>query len=1131
MQQQSFFFTTEKPQRRNLVIEAGAGTGKTTAIVAEVLKLMLEREDLAPERIVLMTFTEKAAGEIAERIRVALEELAVVLSDAKDPSSSHPGWPIDSPHPLVEITDLTRARTVIAKHLRNIDALRSQTIHSFCQSLLRAFPIEAGLDPQFAIVEGFERGLLYGQIYDSWLDHETRVAPTPEIEREWELVFAHAGYLFQIRDLILGLLERRDLLAEDDSFGDFSDVERKLEDAVLWIRRDTATCKDAAAGRVAEYLRTTAPPHPPSAPSPPRCGGEGRSDQSHPKQQPHRPDAAESEPTGLLDGDAHGSSPLLPRQAGEKVPKADEGATTSMDAWIDYLQPIAANIRQIDFRYCGALKEPMTFLRAGDRGNSVYDRLVGHRAAMALLAMTRRFIEYLDAEKRKLGVVDFDDLLLRTVALLDDETVLSRARAQFDFIFVDEFQDTDRIQARIMEKLARESSGAFVPGKTVVVGDPKQSIYGFRRADPETYYRMTEDLVRGGAERRILGEQYRSDPPLVETVNRMFERLFPLQPHDPNVFRPDYKPLHAARKTARRELDARVTLLAATHDEKSDRYFAEGEAVTQWIKTYGDGDLRRFAILFRRLTKLDDYLDTFDRHDIAYVLPPTRMFLDRRAPVDLVAVLRAIAYPFDRGAQISAARTPYFALTDEEIAVGILEVVQPSGAGAAGQTGSLHYTGAFGAFNESMVKFREAAQHLTVAALIDLVIRTTNIEGVYEAAAEGDRHLRHLEHVRAIAFEYDQRIGGSVRQFVEEIGERRSGEPDETEPSLIDESQNAIRIMTVHGAKGLEFETVILPDLAFQPGNEGLNLFSVEEPKRLVLTGRAESISAHFLGLAEIANEREEAESRRLFYVAVTRAKTDVVFVCNPEEGRRSGFYRSLLEALGIERKALAGWWPMEGREVKETDIGPVAFEKVEARATAENKRRRLRDEALEAELAASPIAPVVIPSPDAVAETMNPGEIAAYRAGSRNRAAGILLHRVLELWDGRGDLGALLDRVAAESAADAGAVLRVKQRLNVIARSDAMKRIAASETIGREVPLRFLDNGVMVERRVDRLLRENDRELVIDYKSGAYEERRAERDTLQVRKYCEAITSMTGRPCAGAIWYVDVDQDRWVEV
>jgi ATP-dependent helicase/nuclease subunit A len=1048
MQQQSFLFTTpSQPSRRNLVIEAGAGTGKTTAIVGEVLKLMLEREQLAPERIVLMTFTEKAAGEIADRIRTALEELAV-----------HPGpWPRESANPLVIFNDAARA----AHHAANIDKLRSQTIHSFCQSLLRTFPIEAGLDPQFAIVEGFERALLYGQLYDAWLDHETRVAPLPEIEYEWELVFAHAGYLFQIRDLILGLIDRRDLLSETHGFGDFhEDVERKLEDAVLWIRSDTATCKDSAAARVAEYLRAT-----------PFGGG-------------------------------------------------------SMDAWIEYLQPIAANIRQIDFRYCGALKEPMTFLRAGDRGNSVYDRLVGHRATMALVALTRRFIDFLDAEKRKLGVVDFDDLLLRTAALLDNEEVLARARAQFDFIFVDEFQDTDRTQARIIDRLARDASGAFVPGKTVVVGDPKQSIYGFRRADPETYYQMTQSLRDESAEYRILGEQYRSDAPLVDAINQMFERLFPLLPHDPNVFRPDYKPLRAARPKPRRELEARLTMLAASSDDKSDRYFAEAEAIAEWIKSKSDGDLKRFAILFRRLTKLDDYLDTFDKHGIDYVLPPTRMFLDRRAPVDLVAVLRAIAYPFDRGAQISAARTPYFALTDEEIAQGVIPSAVEESPSAGDPSTSLGMT-PWSTFTDSISKFREASHHLTVAELIDLLIDTTRIERVYDAAADGFRHARHLEHVRAIAFDYDQRIGGSVRQFVEEIDRRRSGEPDEMEPSLIDESQNAVRIMSVHAAKGLEFETVILPDLAFQSGSEGLNLFSVEEPKKLVLSGRAESISAHFLGLAEIAGQREEAESRRLFYVAVTRAMTDVVFVVNPEEKRSVGFHRSLLECLGIDRKDVARYWPGP----HETAAGLVSFEKLESSGAGQTKRRRLRDAELEEQLLSSEIVPAEIASPPVVAEALTAGEIAARRAGSRNRGTGILLHRVMELWDGREDAGKLLDRVAAESAADAEAVQRVRQRLGTIARSEMLQRIARAETIGREVPLRFVENGVMVERRIDRLLREDGQELVIDYKSGAYEEHRAERDRVQVKKYCEAVSAMTGRPCSGAIWYVDVDGDKVVPV
>ena len=1041
MQQQAFDFGAPAPPsnaRRNVVIEAGAGTGKTTAIVAEVLKLLVERDDVSPERIVLMTFTEKAAGEIADRIRTALEELR---------ESGSRRWPIGSTHPLITLPD--GAARAIEHHLDNIDALRSQTIHSFCQSLLRMFPIEAGLDPQFKIIEGFERALLYGQLYDEWLDHETRVDPTPEIVAEWELLFAHVGYLFQIRSLVLGLIERRDLLEESGyEWGDFADVENSLTDAVLWIQRER-TLPDSP---IASYLRT----------QPFRGGG--------------------------------------------------------IEEWIAYLQPIAADLRQIDLRHCGPLKSPMAVLRSGDKGDSIYDRLVSHRAAMALVALTRRFLHHLDEGKRKLGVVDFDDLLLRTLALLDDPAVLTRARSQFDFIFVDEFQDTDRTQARIIDRLARDASDAYVPGKTIVVGDPKQSIYGFRRADPETYHRMTEELIRGGADRRRLGEQYRSDPPLLDAINEMFARVFPEVPHDPNVFSPVYAPLQAGRAAERRKLDARITLLHAEYDEPQERFFAEAEAIAEWTRLHGEGNLKRFAILFRRLTVLDDYLDTFDRHGIDYVLPPTRLFLDRRAPVDLLAVLRAIAHPFDKGAQISAARTPYFALTDEEIALGVLAENR-----------------AFDEFTASIARFRESARHLTVSQLIDLVIATTGIERVYDAAADGERHLRHLEHLRAIAFDYDRRTGGSLGHFVEEITERRN-EPDEVEPSLIDESQNAVRIMSVHAAKGLEFDTVILPDLAMR-SSRGDQLFAVEEPARsLVLTGRAASISGNFRfaagePLKDIASRRERAETKRLFYVAVTRAETEVVFVCSSKEKQTTGFFGSLTEALGIDRVALGGMWPAEGREVKVTAIGPVAFERLERSVGAKRRRRRLNDEELQATLTSSDIVACEIPVPEPATTTLSTGEVAALRSASRNRAGGILLHRVLERWDGTSDAGALLEQLATEAAADAETVARVRRRLATIARSTTQQRIARAETVGREVPVRFVEEGVLVERRIDRLIRENGSEVVIDYKSGAAEQSRVERDRIQVARYCRAISEITGRPCSGLLWYVDVENDAVVEV
>src|SRR5205807_2479983 len=284
--------------------------------------------------------------------------------------------------------------------------------------------------------------------------------------------------------------------------------------------------------------------------------------------------------------------------------------------------------------------------------------------------------------------------------------------------------------------------------------DPKQSIYGFRRADPETYDAMTARLTSAGAERRILVDQYRSDPELLETMNVMFTRLFAKESSDPNVFWPPYHELRAAKDWRTGAASPVRTGEGASPpmtliDGGGDRFIGEAEAIARWIHAHGAGDFRRFAILFRRMTQIDDYLDVFDREAIPYVLPPTRMFLDRRAPVDLLAVLRAIAFPFDRGAMISAARTPYFGLTDEEIVTGVipdpspgLRPPSPGGRGVSAESGPYRLiesllppgegarradegrviSSAWTSFTEAIHAY--ASKQCTVSELIDFVIAT-----------------------------------------------------------------------------------------------------------------------------------------------------------------------------------------------------------------------------------------------------------------------------------------------------------------------------------------------------------------------------------------------------------------------
>jgi ATP-dependent helicase/nuclease subunit A len=345
--------------------------------------------------------------------------------------------------------------------------------------------------------------------------------------------------------------------------------------------------------------------------------------------------------------------------------------------------------------------------------------------------------------------------------------------------------------------------------------------------------------------------------------------------------------------------------------------------------------------------------------------------------------------------------------------------------------------------------------------------------------------------------------------------------PEEVEPSLLDEASNAVRIMTIHAAKGLEFDTVILPDVEFRTPGSGPDFFTVDEPPSLVMRNGIDTLSGVCRrsgddALKEIFGKREEAETRRLFYVAITRAKSQVVIACK-KKPQRTGFGRYLVDIFGVDPTM----WSAD-RSVRNLPIGPVALEVI-AGAPASSPA---------APPAFSPAPPCVVPQPPPMVIELSRGEIAIARAGSAKRSAGIVLHRVLERWDGQSDVEPLLTAIAVEQAADDDCIALVRRRLATVSRSQMLQRIAHAQTIGREMPISFLDEGgAIVEKRIDRLIREDGVSTVIDYKSGAPSPERLVGDREQVAMYCRAVERMTGNPCQGALWYIDDDNDAVVDV
>ena len=269
----------------------------------------------------------------------------------------------------------------------------------------------------------------------------------------------------------------------------------------------------------------------------------------------------------------------------------------------------------------------------------------------------------------------------------------------------------------------------------------------------------------------------------------------------------------------------------------------------------------------------------------------------------------------------------------------------------------------------------------------------------------------------------------------------------------------------------------------------------------------------------KIATLREEAESRRLFYVAVTRAKRHVAFVCSDiARVMPNSFAACLNTSLGIDVKNLQ--W-IDGVEVRDWSGIAVAFETMSGEAGT-RRRRKLRDPSLEQQLVEGDIVPLSISAPTVVAP-LDSATIAISRKGSRNRVGGMLLHRVLERWDGDSPLDPLVNSLAAELGANGETIARVRQRLGVITRSQTMLRIRNAETIGRELVVYFGDS----EQRIDRLIREDGCDIVVDYKSGTPREK----DRDQVLRYCDAVAQITGRACDGLLWYIDLESDEAIDI
>ncbi|MFT8245602.1 double-strand break repair helicase AddA [Roseomonas sp. BN140053] len=1060
-------------------VGASAGSGKTKVLTDRVLRLLL-REGAEPGRILCLTFTKAASAEMATRLARRLGEWAVaeerILRERIEALTGNPPT-------TREVAD---ARKLFCRVLEQPGGMRIATIHAFCQSLLRSFPLEAGLPPQFALLEEADSLSLLSEAREAALSGGR--VPPESLATLARLVSADsiAGALREMakqRERLNPLLEAPGgTIAMADALRDalgLPDGER-AEDLPALLCQPGDAVLDAARSLLEHKNKTQ------------RDLG-----------------------TRMLD--------FLGRDAAERLARAEE--------WWGCLHTEKGELRKALEAVDALAAESARLAKLRERENA--HRLLG--ATHALLTATKPVLADYAARKRRQGALDFDDLIHRAQALLKDPGsawVLFKLDGGLDHILLDEAQDTNPAQWGIAEALAEEffaGSGTREAGQRslFVVGDEKQSIYGFQGADARGFAKWENkfraQVERGGAEFRpvALDVSFRSCAPVLQLVDAVFAE----GPAKAGVVRPDAEALrHLADRGGQAGMVEVWPLLArgTTPDpeawvvpeqpvpaQDADAQLAEALAarIAHMIKhetlpARGDRAIRPgdVLVLVRRRTRLSELLVRHLKRRRVPVGGVDRIALVEQIVVqDVLALCDVLLLPEDDLQLAALLKSPLVGLDEEQ-----LFALCHEREGALWHALIKHRGGdsAFGRAADWVASLADRADIVTPHALLSEVLG----EGGGRArllARLGAEATDAIDELLSAALRHENRHPPSLQGFLHWL--RRGGAEVKREA---ENAGDAVRIMTAHGAKGLQAPVVILPDVG-KGGMRSALLWeaapAAAQPNRPAVPLWAPRKEFHAPAWKEAERRRAEAEAEeenRLLYVALTRAE-DRLLVCGLEPKARA--------AKDTTWHALVRQGIARCPEAVEEEFDPTSFGagegvsflgsllRLRSAQTAEPRRdppAAARGETADLpDWATRPAPPEV--SEDPVAPSRLAGEEALPSAAAPHGQAdpsgrrfrrGLLIHALLqylpdhpeENWDavGRRHLARPGHNLtAAEQEATLAEVLGV---LRHPALADAFRPGSLAEA-----PLAAKLDGVTVAGQVDRLWVGPNRVTVVDYKTN----------------------------------------------
>jgi len=841
-----------------IVVEAAAGTGKTSELVRRIVA-MLETGRASLDRLVAVTFTEAAAGELKLRLRVGIEEARLDLSR---PTSS-------------------RQRLVDA--LPKLEEARIGTIHSFCADLLRERPVEAGVDPQFEVAAGDAARRLFDGAFASWFEGQLqnagpgvrRILRRWKREPQWGRYRVDSGPRELLRNAAWQLVQQRHFPTpwrREAGFERDETIDRLLEEmealSALAADGDSSDWFTRSLLEIAKFVDEVR-------------RAERVRERDH--------DALEARMTELVIG--------------------KQGKHWSWGAKFSRAFPPEIRARRETLH-----RDLQKF--AADSGADL---------APLLRDDLWPVLGAYEAAKEKTGCLDFDDLLIRARNLLCENLEVRRGlQERFTHFFVDEFQDTDPLQTEILMLLAADNPAVTdwrkawtVPGKLFLVGDPKQSIYRFRRADVALYREVQERLVAQGATLVKLTVSFRSVPAIQDAVNAAFTdrlggasetggayvRLAPYRdpaPAQPAVVAlPVPAPYGDYGKVVEWKIEESLPDVTAAWVDwvvrKSGWTVTERERPGERVPV----EARHVCILFRRFRSFGDdmtrrYREALEARGLPHLLVGGSA-LHEREEIEVVRnALAAIERPDDELSVFATLRGPLLALSDAALLtwrerVGHLHPFSPV---------PENLPAALVEVAQAMDVLRDlhrSRNRRPVAHTIAQLLETTRAHAALAIWPNGMQALANVGRLLDLARRAEQEGLVSFRAFVERLEEdARTGEA--AEGPMLEEGIEGVRIMTVHRAKGLEFPIVVLADMTAKETLEQPLRWTRPEQglcvQRLAGCTPAE-LREH--GPEELAKESEEAV--RLLYVAATRAR-DILVVPVLGDERRESWLQALWPAV-----------------------------------------------------------------------------------------------------------------------------------------------------------------------------------------------------------------------------------------